>query len=666
LSQRRFSLASALACAALAWTVVVAPASALAQISASVRASAQGSNASSSASSSAASSGASSSGAQPRGQALFQADFFSDTRWSEAVREEVRTEEREPTRTRPQLERNTDAAASGQVYTRGVIDQQVLQSIIMDRTRRVAMNAVADAISAITGPVGDRQYLRQLLDDVASLLTDRTGMQNTLVENLIATVARAVIADAVVRLRLPGNSVASDCAWRRAVYGEEAGLSGEACATFPIKLIEGRPAEAACAADAARRPVACTFLTNNDPARPWLPSRATPADAARIRAYLVDLAFWSLGRTEVFSRQAPVPSCAFDAGHPLVGLCRLIERGTLRGPTAATALAAATTQSDRVIRRDGSSTEANDPSLDEARATQRAREQDEIGERAAWLSGTSGLVGAIQVAHDLMTLLRPPLNSRLRTLINTVLSTGNLGVLGKDLLDPSAWLQLADYGDWFETWSELLTVRAALDAFVQSPAPTPPRPTPAGAGAAAASGIGALAPGAVTTRPVVHTQSADALRAALQAVQRRLSRYTWPPAEGPAPTPGASPVMAGFFIESPHSRDPQCERITDSIAAWTREMLAGHIDATAAIAPGDARRGALCVPSALRGMYDATTRLAPNDADALAAMRPLVTATAELRTAIQALHRAIPDLARASTYGNPRPQPRLHPARPRH
>jgi hypothetical protein len=43
------------------------------------------------------------------------------------------------------------------VYTRGVIDQQVLQSIIMDRTRRVAMNAVADAISAITGPVGDRQ-----------------------------------------------------------------------------------------------------------------------------------------------------------------------------------------------------------------------------------------------------------------------------------------------------------------------------------------------------------------------------------------------------------------------------------------------------------------------------------------------------------------------------
>lgn len=646
----------ALLCAIFAALSLVAPSRAHAQMSLSMRTSVttQTSTSTSSRSASQASgsnggSGNSSNGGQP----LFQADFFSDTRWSEAVREEVRSEEREPTRQRPQLERNADAAAN-QSYTRGTIDQQVLQSIIMDRTRRVAMNAVADAISAISGPVGDRQYLRQLLEDVASLLTDRTGMQNTLVENLVATVARAVIADAVVRLRLPGSAVANDCAWRRAVYGEEAALTGDACATFPIKLIEGRPASVACAPDAQRRPVACAFLIENDPARPWLPSRATSADATRIRAYLVDLAFWSLGRTEVFSRQAPVPSCAFEPNTPLAGLCRLVEQGTLRGPSAASLLASATTDNRRILRPDSSSTEANDPALDESRATQRAREQDEIGERAAWLSGTAGLVGAIQVAHDLMNLLRPPLNSRLRTLINTVLSTGNLGVLGKELLDPSAWLQLTDYTEWFETWRELLAVRAALDAFVQSPSPTPPGATSA-AQTAPNAGAGAtqFAMGAVAPRPVVHTPTADALRAALQTVSRRLSRFTWPPADGPAPTPGASPVMAGYFVEGSFGRDPQCAQVSGSIAGWTREMIAGHLDATAAIAPGDARRAAVCVPAALRSMWESTSRLGGTEAEALALLRPLVQASTDLRTSIQALHRAIPDLARASTYGNP-------------
>lgn len=653
---RGASAAFALVCALLFLCVVTTPTIARGQPSFSMRSSV---SVNGSAGASASGSPGASSNA-PRGAALYQADFFSDTRWSEAVREEVRREERERPQGTPQLERNTDAAAQGQTYTRGVIDQQVLQSIIMDRTRRVAMNAVADAISAITGPVGDRQYLRQLLEDVASLLTDRTGMQNTLVENLVATVARAVIADAVVRLRLPGNSVANDCAWRRAVFGEDAGLTGAACATFPIKLIEGRAPAVACAPDAPRRPVACAFLLGTDPAIPWLPSRARPADAVRIRAYLVDLAFWSLGRTEVFARQAPTPSCAFAADHPLVGLCRLVERGTLRGPTIAAAAANATSNasSDRVLRPDGSTSESTEPALDEQRATQRARELDEVSARAAWLSGTSGLVGAIQVAHDLMTLLRPPLNSRLRTLINTVLSTGNLGMLGKELLDPSAWMQLTDYGDWVETWRELLAVRTALDAFIQSPASGAAPAAGAGAGAAAgvSAGAGAALTGAVSQRPVVHTPTADALRDALRVVQRRLSRFTWPPVEGPAPTPGASPVMAGFFVEGTQSRDPQCERISGSIAGWVREMIgessrSGHIDAVAPIAAGDARRTALCVPLALRSMYDATGRLsAANPIDVL---QPLVNASNDLRTSIQELHRAIPDLARASTYGNP-------------
>jgi len=107
-------------CAQLALFVVTAPREARAQLSLSMRASASTSTSSSSSSSS--------SEASARGQALFQADFFSDTRWSEAVCEEVRSEEREPNRTRPQLERSNEAAASGQAYTRGTIDQQVLQS----------------------------------------------------------------------------------------------------------------------------------------------------------------------------------------------------------------------------------------------------------------------------------------------------------------------------------------------------------------------------------------------------------------------------------------------------------------------------------------------------------------------------------------------------------
>ncbi|MFO0606640.1 MAG: hypothetical protein U0324_25940 [Polyangiales bacterium] len=433
---------------------------------------------------------------------LFQAEFFGDARWGEAVREEVRAAEAPPDPQRPPTRENRSETPQAATFQRGSINQEVLQQIIMDRTRRVAMNAVADAISEIAGPAGDRQYLRQLLTDVAALLTDRTGMQNTLIEQLVATLARAVIADAVVRLRLPGNDVVDPCAWRRAVYGEEAGLDREACANFPLKALEGRVALDACGlgdslsllrtADAAPRPavdiptapapprpVGCAFLQGEGVPRPWLPLRVSPGDATRLRAYLVDLAFWSLGRTEIFNRQAPLPSCAFPESSPLRQLCAIVEGPADPPATAQPAAAARTPAGDATPAAEG----AAEPSPEE-QALARQRVEEARAARAAWVSGTTDLVGAIQVAHDIMSLLRPPLNSRLRALINTVLSTRDLGTFGRGALSLVGWEELASLSDWTRAWRRLAAVQAALPAFraeasAAAPRTAPPAPRPA-------------------------------------------------------------------------------------------------------------------------------------------------------------------------------------------
>jgi hypothetical protein len=612
----------------------------------------------------------------PSGTALYQADFFGDARWTEAVRDEVRNEERPPAQRPPSLETRNDPAAGGlQPLQRGSIDQAVLTQIITDRARRVAMNAVADAISEIAGPVGDRQYLRQLLNDVAALLTDRTGMQNSLVEQLVATLARAVIADAVVRLRLPGNAVLDACSWRRAIFGEDAGLDPEACATFPIKVIDGKPVTEACApaAEGETRPVACSFLTHDDPPRPWLPGRGASGDATRMRAYLVDLAFWSLGRTEIFSRQAPLPSCGFADGSQFRELCRLVQGDAPPAPVP------------------GSPPPAETPTEEQVAARQRAT--DALAARAAWISGTADLVGAIHVAHDIMGLLRPPLNSRLRTLINTVLANPDLGALGQGLLNPARWSELADLSEWVDTYRDLVAARAAMQTFVSEHPARPPR-----RGRHAEEEVASAA----------RSPALEEFRQRLTAIDRRLRRFVWPPTAGPRPTPGASAAMAGFVNDprasetaappaatrptappapappnrlhtpppprpptpaprpangnrpptppappTPGSTDPddelnfQCANVPTNIKGWSHHLLTtGWLDHVAALDPSERLR-ALCVPDALTGLLDGTTPATLEES--LNRMRE---AALEVRAATDTLRRVIPGLDRASSFGN--------------
>jgi hypothetical protein len=583
---------------------------------------------------------------------LFQAEFFSDARWGEAVREEVRAAEAPPDPARPPTRETRSDAPATTSFQRGTINQEVLQQIIMDRTRRVAMHAVADAISEIAGPAGDRQYLRQLLSDVAALLTDRTGMQNTLIEQLVATLARAVIADAVVRLRLPGNDIVDPCAWRRAVYGEEAGLDREACVNFPLKSLDGRlsleacglgdplsllrtndamrPAASGAATTPPPRPVGCAFLHGDGAPRPWLPLRTTGGDATRLRAYLVDLAFWSLGRTEIFNRQAPVPSCAFPASSPLHTICEIVE-----GPAEPAPTAPATTA-------DGGTEAAPEEPSAEERALARQRVEDARAARAAWVSGTTDLVGAIQVAHDIMSLLRPPLNSRLRSLINTVLSTRDLGTFGRSILSLSAWEELANLAEWTRAWRDLAAVHAALPAFraeVLRSRPATPRPRRPGAPTAP--------PPVVAAAPPPRGPAHEALRSALITMMNRLSR---------ARVPMAAASVHGTLAAFSAGPDPYtlsagrgastCEPV--SIALWASTMIGGGLDRAAAAEPGTARDEILCAPAMLDQLFPAE---GPAVADLDAAFEALAAAGDAAHRSIDALEAAVPALRTASYPG---------------
>jgi hypothetical protein len=583
---------------------------------------------------------------------LFQAEFFGDARWGEAVREEVRAAEAPPDPQRPPTRETRSDPPPATSFQRGTINQEVLQQIIMDRTRRVAMSAVADAISEIAGPAGDRQYLRQLLSDVAALLTDRTGMQNTLIEQLVATLARAVIADAVVRLRLPGNDVVDPCAWRRAVYGEEAGLDREACANFPLKALEGRVSLDACGlgdslslvrvtdptlvrlppealAPAPPRPVGCSFLQGEGAPRPWLPLRTGSGDATRLRAYLVDLAFWSLGRTEIFNRQAPIPTCAFPESSPLRQLCQIVE-----GPSPPTPAAQPAGEG------------AAEPSAEE-QAVARQRLDDARAARAAWVSGTTDLVGAIQVAHDIMSLLRPPLNSRLRALINTVLSTRDLGTFGRGALSLAGWDELASLADWTRAWRALGAVQSALPAFrAEAHRPRPParpgaRPAAPARPGQRANAAPAAPPGAAAPPP--RSPAHEALRQALVAFQQSLGRATLS-ADGTMPNAALAAFLTRPDPNSFASRTASaCQPL--SVSTWAGTMLVGGLDRAAAAEPGTERDDILCVPPVIERLFPANAAAV---ADLETSFEALARAGDDARRTIDALGAAMPALAMAS------------------
>src|SRR5688572_8483811 len=150
---------------------------------------------------------------------VFLDDAFAPGRFGELVRFDVRSDDGDDDR--PELESSLAAEAQLRPVERGSIDQEVLTRIIVDRTRRLAMRAVADAIGEAGGSVMRRRYVQDAIAAITALLTDRTGMQNTHIEELIGIMVRAVLADAIVRMGFQSGDILDPCVWRRNVYSED-------------------------------------------------------------------------------------------------------------------------------------------------------------------------------------------------------------------------------------------------------------------------------------------------------------------------------------------------------------------------------------------------------------------------------------------------------------
>src|SRR5688500_8129210 len=214
-------------------------------------------------------------------------DVFTDAQWSDMVALEVDATAA-ATGEGPRL-RSLSAEATVQPVERRSIDQEVLQRIIVDRSRRLAMRAVADAVGDSVGPVMDRRYVQDLITTVSDLLTDRTGMQNTRIEALIGVLVRALLSDALVRMRFPDGDVLDPCAWRKQVFdqGEPPEEAAE-CRRAPFPAYGERCAPPAAGAEPTGAPLGCGLGSGVGGAfRPWTPAGTTPGARLRMRAYLI-------------------------------------------------------------------------------------------------------------------------------------------------------------------------------------------------------------------------------------------------------------------------------------------------------------------------------------------------------------------------------------------
>lgn len=340
------------------------------------------------------------------------ADVFTDAQWADMVAVEADVGGDGGSRVRATI----SAEAAVQPVERRSIDQDVLQRIIVDRSRRLAMMAVADAVGDAAGPVIERRYVQDLIAGVSELLTDRTGMQNTRIETLISILVRALIADALVRMRFPEGDPTDPCSWRRHVYEQRPVPEGDACRQAPLPALGER-----CGGEGADPPAFCAAGDGSGTQwRPFTPSRRRGDESLKMRAYLIDLAYWVLGRTPLFSRRTQAPSCMFDADHPHRRLCRFIDSA----------------EDDR----------------------QRER-------RILWLLGMEEAFTGVQVAHDLMGALRPPANVHLVSLVEALGESPNLGTFRTEstrLLSRRMWTEYVKLEDWATAWKATVALLVAL------------------------------------------------------------------------------------------------------------------------------------------------------------------------------------------------------------
>lgn len=502
------------------------------------------------------------------GRLLYLSDLFSSGQWADLVVEtETDTAPGEGPRA-ASLAPSTEVHAELAPMQRQSIDQDVLQQIIVDRSRRVAMRAVADIFGEIGGTLATRQYVQQFLASVTQLILDRTGMQNTIVEKLVGILARALIADAVVRMRFPDDAGLVDpCQWRLEVHREPRAALAAAVQQHlgprapgdhrPLFGAEGDPRALAACRDLPRvetectgadtDPVLCALLGQGARASaPWTPIATGDAQAAKVRAYLVDVAFWSLGRTPLFARSAGLPSCAFADGEPASALCAFVAGGT----------------------------------------TEEAREQ-----RAAALVGTKDLLSGIAVAHELLRRLRPPAHLRLGAVVEALARRPMLGAFGRTrVLDTVRW---REYGNELEALVEVWRAMIRFGVAVAPPAPSDSELPDADERARAA------------------VENLD--RALRRACAASLSRGPLTSVcGGPRLPPNATPPPP------PRPARPGCEGVPTNLRGWTRHVLGNEQIIHTAMALRDSfpRRVALCLP----GMLDTIAIRAQSNGAELAAI----------------------------------------------
>lgn len=335
---------------------------------------------------------------------VFLDDAFAPARFAELVALSATTEE--GGEEGPVLESQVAARAAVQPVERGSIDQELLTQIIVDRTRRLAMRAVADAIGEATGPVVRRRYVQDLIVQIGELLTDRSGMQNTRIEALISMLVRAVLSDAIVRMRFGAGGVLDPCAWRRNVYAEsDPPDDAAACRSQAITELA-----AVCTGETA--PYECALGRGSG--AEWvgfLPAGEGAHESLVLRAYLMDLAYWALGRLPLFASRTRFPECAYRENHPNRTLCRYAEGGEDDGERAA---------------------------------------------RVAALLGVDDAFSGIEIAQDLMHAMRPPADIHLATLVEAFANRPSLGNFRSSyLLTTPAWRQFEALEAWATAWKDV-------------------------------------------------------------------------------------------------------------------------------------------------------------------------------------------------------------------
>lgn len=341
--------------------------------------------------------------------ALYTSDLFQDDAlWAATVREErPEATEDDPVRA-PELVASAEVSASLAPLERLSIDQEVLRELILDRSRQVAMRAVADALRGIGGPLADRQYVRDIVEQASRLIVDDTGLSNTLVEALVATLVRGLVSDALVSVRFGGEGVTDACRWRTRVYGAPAPGGGESCADAPMPRLR-----ATCGGDEDDASPRCALLATG----PWMPAEGDPEARQRLRGYLVDVTYWSLGRTPLFARPGSAPPCPFEEDEDGRALCGFF---------------------------DGADTD-----------TERARRVD-------WLIGYGDLTEVIRTAQQIMGALEGPQHVQLGRVLDALVAHPQLGSLGgRGPLDARRWQHFAQIGIWADAWVKVIEVARA-------------------------------------------------------------------------------------------------------------------------------------------------------------------------------------------------------------